>query len=134
MRVGLIVKTLEGLFSRENPTECSQIYDILSRFPYQNFLLYLLCSISELRDYSGCILFDEYQVGLLVRDLTKIIALRPGEEHSCSTVSNTPMYAGQLCGTMSYVVNIFFFCRPSRSSTPISQVHNNHNTVLTLII
>ena len=36
MRVGLIVKKLEGLFSRENSTECSQIYDILSRFPYQN--------------------------------------------------------------------------------------------------
>ena len=51
-------------------------------------------SISELRDYSGCILFDEYQVGLLVQDLTKIIALRPGEEGPCSTVPSTPMYVG----------------------------------------
>ena len=100
----------------------------------KNFLLYLLCSISELRDYSGCILFDEYQVGLLVRDLTKIIALRPGEEGSCSTVSNTPMYAGQLLGTLCPMLLISSFCRPSRSSTPLSQVHNNHNTVLALII
>ena len=58
------------------------------------YLSHLLHSISELRDYSGCILFEEYQVGLLVQDLTKIIALRPGEEGPCSTVPSTPMYVG----------------------------------------
>ena len=58
----------------------------------ETFMSPPLHSISELRDYSGCILFDEYQVGLLIQDLTKIIALRPGEEASYSTISSTPMY------------------------------------------
>lgn len=88
------------------------------------------CSISELRDYSGCILFDEYQVGLLVQDLTKIVALRPGEEGSCSTISSTPMYVGLPCACRSMLICYYIpycwfllLCRPSRSCTPLSQVH-----------
>ena len=48
-------------------------------------------SVSELRDYSGCVLFDEYEVGLLVRDLTKIIALRVGEESLPHTTCSSPV-------------------------------------------
>ena len=44
--------------------------------------LWLPFSVIELRDYSGCILFDEYEVGLLVQDLTKIYAVCPGEDNS----------------------------------------------------
>ena len=89
---------LRGVGEQTNFTPCNNVNINPINIARHNIILMIItrlcgypCSISELRDYYGCIMFDEYEVGLLVRDLTKIVALRPGEEDSHSPSCCTPV-------------------------------------------
>ena len=65
--------------------------------------MHFICSrveVAELQGHDGCVLFDDYQVCLLLPDLAEVSAYREGE--AVPRPGNTPLYVRHTPVTVIY--------------------------------